>query len=222
MTRILIVCAHPDDETLGMGGTIYQHAKKGDEIFVLIFSDGEAARGEKLSQINKRRKQAEEAFLSLGIKNSKFLKYKDQTLDKFPLSILSKEIEKIIKKWKPEIVYTHYWGDVNQDHRVVFEATKISSRPTPFQTIRKMLCFETPSSTEWGLPNNAFNPTVFVDIEKSIDKKIIAFKKYKNEVMKYPHPRSIKGVKNRASYWGNTVGKKYAESFILIRDIICN
>jgi len=219
MTKILIVCAHPDDETLGMGGTIYLHTKKGDEVFVLIFSDGESARGKNIAVIKKRQKQAKEAFLILGIKQSKFLNYKDQTLDNLPLSVLSKDIEDVIRKWKPEIVFTHFWGDVNQDHRAVYEATKIASRPTPGQNIKKVLCFETPSSTEWGLPKDSFNATVFVNIEKSIKKKIMAFQKYKGEIMKYPHSRSIDGVINRASYWGNTVGMKYAETFILIREL---
>jgi len=222
MSKILVTCAHPDDETLGMGGTLYLNAKKGNEIFVLIFTDGETSRGIKTANIEKRKKQSKNALSILGITKSKFLKYNDQKLDAVPLIELTQEIEKIIKQWKPDVVYTHFWGDVNQDHKAIFRATQIAVRPTPLQIVKELICFETPSSTEWGTPNECFVPNYFVDIKSSIKKKIQAFEKYEKEVMKFPHPRSSEGIQNRSKYWGSTVGLNFVEAFIKLREIHMN
>jgi len=111
MEKILVICAHPDDETLGMGGTLALHAKKGDEIFVLVFTEGESgADNVPHDRIAKRQRQGEKACSILGVKKTKFLNYADQKLDDFPLLNLAKEIEVVIKKWKPTIVYTHFGG----------------------------------------------------------------------------------------------------------------
>jgi LmbE family N-acetylglucosaminyl deacetylase len=217
MERILIICAHPDDETLGMGGTISIYAKNGAKIFVLICADGETSRGGKLSVVKKRQKQAENALSVLGVKEYDFLQYPDQLLEKVSLLELSGKIEKIIKKWKPDTVYTHFGEDLNQDHRRVFEATMISVRPVPKSTVQNVLCFETPSSTEWG--TGKFHPNYFVDIKSTINQKIKAMKKYSDEVRLEPHPRSVKSLVNRAEYWGSTIGRKSAEAFIQIRRI---
>lgn len=219
MKRILVVCAHPDDETLGMGGTIALHTGKKENVFVLIISEGESARGKNKSKITQRKKQAEKACELLGVKEIKFLDYADQKLDTIPLSELSGKIETVIKKWKPNTVYTHFWNDINQDHRQVYEATAIAVRPIPKSKISQFIVFETPSSTEWGSKKKSFSPNLFIDITKVMNKKLQAFSKYKNEVMSYPHPRSKKSVTNRAKFWGNTVGLEFAESFMLVREI---
>lgn len=137
-----------------------------------------------------------------------------------PLIELSKNIEKIIKKFKIEYVYTHFGEDVNQDHKKVFEATLIATRPTPNSLIKRVCFYETPSSTEWGL--GKFQPNLFVDIGKFLDKKINAIKKYKDEIHDVPHPRSIEAIIARSNYWGSGVGIKHVEPFIIIREILKN
>ncbi len=137
MEKILVVSAHPDDETLGLGGTIKLHSLSGSNVCVLNFADGESARKKSMKNILKRKKQGEKAATILGIKETQFLDYEDQKLDTIPILELSKHIESAIKKWNPSIIYTHFWGDVNQDHRVLFEATIIAARPTPNSKIKK-------------------------------------------------------------------------------------
>ena len=151
------------------------------------------------------------------MKNSKFLRYPDQKLDSISLTKLAKDIESIINKVKPNIVYTHFWEDMNQDHKRVFEASLIATRQVPKSSVRELICYETPSSTDWG--RRTFQPNYFVDISKTVESKLKALKNYKDEVGKYPHPRSIKSVKSRASFWGTTVGRKFAEAFIIVRKI---
>ena len=135
-----------------------------------------------------------------------------------PLSLeLSKDIEIVISKVKPNIVYTHFWDDMNQDHRRVFEASLIATRQVPKSTVKDLICYETPSSTDWG--KRTFQPNYFVDISKNIEYKLKALKNYKDEINEYPHPRSIQAIKFRAGYWGSTLGIKFAEAFVILRKI---
>jgi len=214
--RTLIICAHPDDEVLGLGGTLVLESKK-KKIFVLFIADGESSRG-KPERIEIRKNQAQKACSIIGVSKLKFLDYPDQKLDSISLLELSQKIEDIIKKWKPDTVYTHSNHDLNQDHRKVFEATAVASRPLPSSGIKNLICYETPSSTEWGF-KDGFRPNRFVNIESTITKKLKAVSQYKHEIMSHPHPRSLESIKNRAKYWGSTVGLKYAEAFEIIREI---
>ena len=218
MEKILVICAHPDDETLGLGGTIKLHSLNGSKVYVLNFADGESSRKKFTNNILERQKQAIKAASILGIKETKFLDYEDQKLDTVPLVELSKQIELAIKKWNPSIVYTHFWGDVNQDHKVLFDATIIATRPTPNSKINKVICYETPSSTEWG--NQNFKPNHFINIQKVSKMKIKAFQQYRNEIKKFPHPRSKQSILIRSNYWGSSIGIENAEAFIILRDIV--
>ena len=219
MNRILVICAHPDDETLGLGGTICHHVEKGDKVNVLIFTDGESARGKSNSKIKIRQKQSRKAAKDLGVEKIKFLNYPDQQLDIIAIKDLAKKIESEIKILNPNIIYTHYWGDVNQDHKKLFDATLVACRPIPNSSIEQILCYETPSSTEWGNSFKNKHPNSFVNIEKFLDKKIIAIENYSDEIKPFPHPRSKEAIMNRAMFWGSTVGIHYAEAFYLIRKI---
>jgi LmbE family N-acetylglucosaminyl deacetylase len=219
MEKILVLCAHPDDETLGMGGTIAFHTSRGDKVFVLIFADGESARENySTKKINRRQEEAKKAASNLSVTEIQFLQFRDQILDTVSILELAKKIEMAIKKWNPDTIYTHYWGDVNQDHRRVFESSLIAARPTPNSKIKKIVCYETPSSTEWG--SIGFKPNLFVDITKFMRVKLRAFKNYTAESNSFPHPRSEEAIIARAKYWGSTIGCKYAEPFIIIRDIV--
>jgi N-acetylglucosamine malate deacetylase 1 len=216
---ILVLCAHPDDETLGLGGTLASHVEEGDNVHVMIFADGQFGRDNSDKGILKRKEQSKKACSILGVKQVKFLNYPDQKLEKIELTELSSKIEIWINKLKPTIVYTHYWGDVNQDHRRVFDASIIACRPQISSSIKELICFETPSSTDMGNFHMKFNPNYFVNIDKVFLKKIRALKQYKSELGNFPHPRSIEGIENRAKFWGQTIGVKKAEAFFILRKI---
>jgi len=120
MEKVLVICAHPDDETLGAGGALALHAKKGDKIMELILATGQFGRDSSEKGILKRKNQCKKACAILGIHKIKFLDYDDQKLETIPLTELSCKIEAEINFWRPSIIYTHFWGDVNQDHRRVY------------------------------------------------------------------------------------------------------
>lgn len=220
--KLLIIAAHPDDEVFGCGGTIAKLSPNND-VYVLIVTEGSTTqypdKGKEIIQIKKEK--AARVKDVLNIKKYFFGDLPDMKLDTLPHVEINNIIEKTIHDVKPEIIFTHHWGDVNKDHKLVYESTLIAARPTNTNSfIKKVYCYEVVSSSEWDLTQqNSFTPNVWVDIEKYIDKKIEAVKLYQSELRKYPHPRSIEGVKIWAKYRGLMVGIRYAEAFYLVREI---
>lgn len=218
MKKILVIAAHPDDELLGLGGNLIKHVQDGHEVHVVIMSEGASSRYED-GMKNVLKEAAYKAGEAMGVSMVHFCDMPDQRMDSLALLDVIKPIELLIKQIEPETVYVHHHGDVNQDHRVVFEATMVAARPTKGSNIKKILCYETPSSTEWAppFPNRAFIPNVFVDIKDTIEQKLEAFRYYESELKEFPHPRSLEALKNNAKQWGSKVGLEYVEAFELIR-----
>lgn len=221
MKKIFVVAAHPDDEVLGCGGSIAKFSKAGIKVTVAFLTDGESSRGKLKNYDNlilKRRQNAKKALNILGCNSIEFLDYPDNRLDSIDLLDIVKEIEKLIDKFKPQIIFTHYMHDLNIDHQIAHKAVITASRPQPNHIVNELIFFEIPSSTEWNL-NKSFMPNYFVDISNTLSNKIKALKYYQKEMRPYPHPRSIKSIKNLSYYRGTTIGCKSAEAFIIGRKI---
>jgi len=218
--KILVIVAHPDDEVLGVGGTILKHIHDGDEVDILILGDGETSR-DSGTDIHKREEQARNASKVMGVKNIFLEKYLDNQFDTIPLLTIIKKIESVLEEVKPSIIYTHYYNDLNIDHCLVSRAVVTACRPNILSGIKKILVFETPSSTEWQIKDQShiFCPTEYNNIADFIDKKLDILKIYKDELADYPHPRSIEGIKILAQYRALESGFKYAEAFQLIRSL---
>lgn len=223
MTRVLVLAAHPDDETLGVGGTIMKHIAHGDDVTVLTVSDGVTARHD---QTELQKQAAINACRVLGVDDLRFGGLPDQQLDSLPLLRLIEPIVKVIREVKPAVIYTHYGGDVNQDHRVVFEATLVAVRPVNDNSVKEVYCYEVASSTEWAPPFDAwfFKPNVFVDIGPYLSRKVeaaLAYSKtYQTEIPPYPHPRSPRAIEVYANKRGIEVGMEYAEALVLVRKLV--
>jgi N-acetylglucosamine malate deacetylase 1 len=221
--KMLVVAAHPDDETLGAGGTVARYAAAGSEVWVCIVCDGVTARHQVKAP---QRACAEEACKVLGVSRVVFCDLPDQRLDSLSLVDVIGPIQACVDELQPEIVLTHFKEDVNQDHRVVFEATMVATRPSPMQVVRTVMCYETASSTEWAapFPGSVFAPNVFVDVAGTLDRKVAAMACYANthvsEVKAYPHPRSLEAVELYARRQGVVVGAEAAEPFMLVRGIL--
>lgn len=219
---VLVVAAHPDDEAIGCFGTLLKHKKLSDKINIIFLTDGVSARGSNIKEKIKRKKNCFKALKILGLnqKNIFFLDYPDNMMDTVPLLNVVKEIEKIKKKIKPNIVYTHFSNDINIDHRIAYQATITSSRPKKNETVKKIFCFEILSSTEWSDKNKEnFSPNYFVDISNFINLKLKALKAYDKEIKKSPNARSLENIKNLASLRGSMTGTFYAEAFFVERFI---
>ena len=132
-----------------------------------------------------------------------------------------KPIEKIINSFKPDIIYTHHFGDLNKDHEIVNRAVMTATRPKPNSFVKKIYSFEVLSSTNWSInkPASVFMPNYFLNISKFLKKKISLLSLYKSEIEKWPHTRSLKSVESLAKYRGSSVGVEAAEAFCLLREI---
>lgn len=216
---VLVVSAHTDDEVLGVGGTIARHTASGDEVYVCSLADRATKHQYDQKVIADLREMALKAAETLGVKETYFCGLLDERLE---LLGAIDHIEKYISELKPDIVYTHHRGDTNQDHKVAFRATLIATRCTIKHTVKRLLCYEVPSSTDQGSPfvDDAFLPNVFVNISQTLEIKLKAMQAYAIEVREYPHPRSLDALKALAQYHGVKVGLKAAEAFMLVREVI--
>jgi len=216
--KILIIAPHPDDEVLGCGGTIAKHSKSGDEVYLIIATKAYAPDWTE-EFIKNREKEIKESNRVLGIKKTYFLDYPTAKLDTIPQKELNESIAKIVNKIKPDIVYIPFKGDLNKDHRLLFEASLVALRPINHR-VKRILSYEILSETEWGQEIEVFKPSVHINISDTFHKKIEAIQVYASELKKYPHPRSIEIIEALARKRGSEVNVEFAEAFILIREFI--
>ena len=210
--NILILAPHPDDESIGMGGTIKKLSKK-NNIHLCILTDGAVFDSSGQKKILERKNACKNSGKILGISDYTFLDFPVMELESISHLEINRELEKIIKKFNPKIVYTTTRHDINKDHQIVFESTLVVTRPQS-SNVKQVFSYETA-----GMTISGFLPTVFEDISKEFKYKIKSFKMYKSELRPFPHLRSLKAIENLAIQRGIESGIKKAEAFELIRFI---
>ena len=217
--KILIICAHPDDEVLGMGGTIPLLKNQGCEVNLVIVTDGVSAQYPQDEEMRIRRKESLKASSKvLGIDNFFQLSFPDMRLDGINQIEINMEISKIVKEFGIDTIFAHHQYDVNLDHQIIYKSALVISRPHQLSTIKNFLTFYVNSSSEWGgkTPNHMFCPNVFFDVSTTIHKKLEALDCYKDEIKEFPHPRSKKAILARGEVNGSESGYNYAEGFMLV------
>lgn len=214
--KILVVAVHPDDETLGCGGTLLKHKHNGDKIYWLICtkidenSDYYTTRENEIKQASDTYKF--DGIFSLGLKTMR--------VDEYSMSELIDKISKAINEVRPSIIYLPFKGDVHSDHRKIFEASYSCTKAFRYPFINKIYMMETLSETEFApsTKEDSFIPNSFVDISEYFEKKIEIMKIFKSEVAEHPFPRSEKNIRALAVLRGATCGCEYAESFMLLKE----
>lgn len=208
MKKALVLVAHADDESLGAGGLIPKLVKADWEVSVVFLSDGILkVRGE----IQDNRNDARRACEVLGVGEPTFLGYEDQKFDQYPIADMADSVASL--NFGPDLIITHVETDLNLDHRLVLNISKIIGRPKK-KPISILGC-EIPNTSFWNAIQ--FPANYYVDISEELSIKIEAFSQYKNELMPYPHPWSTKALRILAEYHGMQSGYKYAEAYQLIR-----
>ncbi|MFH0989906.1 MAG: PIG-L family deacetylase [bacterium] len=220
MSRVLVIAAHLDDEVLGVGGTIQRHVSQGDEVIVLNVSDRTFDGRVDVETVSMLNQQAKRVAEKLGVSRIDHGNQPDKYLDRCLVDTV-RPIERVFSEYQPEIVYTHHHGDVNQDHRAVFEATVVAIRSFKSPYLIAAYAYEILSSTELisgAMQGRQFSPNYFVTLqEKDVQIKIEAMEEYYTEVMEYPFPRSSEGIRILAQFRGMQVGRHYAEAFEVIK-----
>jgi len=219
LSRVLVIAAHPDDEVLGMGGTIAMHAVvRQDAVRIVCVTDGSSTQypgdAEKRAQ---KEEEARAAAAELGVTDYVHLDLPDMRLDTLPHVDVNRVIEDQMTDFEPTVVYTVH-PDVNRDHRALFDSVAVATRPVPGQPVRRVLTYAPTSSTEWTPAGvNWFVPNWFVDVSAAIERKIAAFAHYETEQRAYPHPRSDRAIRAAAEFYGASCGVEHAEPFVLVR-----
>jgi len=222
MNSVLVVAVHPDDETLGCGGTLLKHKVDGDEIHWLIATDIKESEGFGISAINKRNKEIKKVESLYGFTSVNKLGLSTTKVDEYGMSKLVSKISHVFNTVKPNIIYLPFKGDVHSDHKYIFDAAYSCTKNFRYPFIKKIYMMETLSETEFSLntKEDSFVPNVFVNIDEYMDKKIEIMKTYESEMGIHPFPRSERNIRALAIYRGATSGCDYAESFTLIKEII--
>jgi LmbE family N-acetylglucosaminyl deacetylase len=225
--NVLVVAAHPDDEILGVGGTIRRIANKKCNINCIILGEGLTSRGNARgetseSELLELKKSTLRAAEIIGYSNVEFLGLPDNRFDSIDLLNIIKNVTSLVDKYMPDTIFTHHYGDLNIDHRITYNAVVTACRPVGEYTTKNIICFETPSSTEWNFKSSEgiFKPNLFIDITQTIKYKLNAMHCYSTEIKDYPHPRSDKALDVIAARWGTVIGKNYAEAFEIVRSVL--
>lgn len=222
IVNVLAISAHPDDETLGCGGTLLKHRALGDRVHWLIVT---RAYSPQWSAALLRRKagEVERVARAYGVSRYLHLDFPSTQLDTIPVSSMIAELRQVIAALRPRVVYLVHGGDVHSDHRAVFEATTavLKSFRMAALGVRRLLSYETLSSTDAAppSPDRAFAPLVFTDITPYLERKLKIMALYRTEAQRDPLPRAPSAIRALARVRGATVGVRYAEAFMLIREV---
>lgn len=225
MKNVLVVAAHPDDELLGVGGTIRKLANEGVKCHAVIIGEGITSRADKreeadLEALKELQKDARAAAKKVGYQSIDFCELPDNRLDSMDLLDVIKFVSKYVDLYQPDTIFTHHHGDLNIDHRIVCEAVITACRPVGNYCVERIYSYETPSSSEWNYTyGEPFTPTVFFNVTETLEAKIEGMRCYRSESAEYPHPRSTKALRALASYRGSNVGFEMAEAFMSLREI---
>lgn len=223
--KILVFAPHPDDEVLGLGGTIARYTANGDEVYVCIVTSAQPPVYDNRIAVENGwphmiYPEIMKAHQLLGIKETFFLKFPTVQMETVPRYELNGKINNLVRRISPEIVYIPHFGDMQKDHQIVSEAVMVAVRPKHENIVRYVYSYETLSETEWNIPHssNCFIPNTFVDISEYLKKKMAAMECFVSQVGKYPDPRSIEAVEALARLRGTTMGVEAAEAFALVRE----
>lgn len=218
--RYLFVIAHPDDEVLGAGATIYKLIKRGEEVAIATLVNGAQARQNISETLSDDQRRAHEL---LGISKTYFADFPNIKMNVVPHLELVQFVERCIEDWRADAIFTHHPSDTNNDHVLTSYATQAASRL--FQRrdgvppLKQLAYMEVPSSTEWSFDSSAnrFAPNMFIEIGKEgLEAKLEALAEYSGVMRKYPHPRSEEAISGLAAYRGVQAGCNYAEAFEMV------
>lgn len=221
MKKVIVISAHPDDETLGAGGALLKHKENGDEIYWLIVTNVSTDKGFSKKVVDTRQLEIEKVSEMFGFKKTFKLDYPTMELSSSSLISLVPKISAVFQEISPEILYTLNRSDAHSDHRYLSDAVMACTKSFRYPFIKKVLMYECISETEFApaFPEKAFIPNYFVDVTKFFEKKIDIMKVFESELGEHPFPRSIRNIEALATFRGASVGCEYAEAFQVVKII---
>jgi len=217
MKRVLVVAPHPDDETLGCGGTLLRHADQGDELYWLIMSKIDTADGFSSERVVSRANEIEQVAATYGFSLVHQMEYDTTKLDTYPKVELVGNVSTIFTQIQPEILYLPFRDDVHSDHSAVFDAVASCTKSFRYPSLLSVRVYETLSETEFSIrTGGGFKPNLWINISAYLDRKIEIMQNYTGEMGEHPFPRSEKNIRALATLRGATAGFDAAEGFMTL------
>ena len=218
---VLVIAPHPDDESLGCGGTLLRHQCDGDEIHWLIITGMSSSQGFSSEKISVRQAEISEVGRLYGFTSTTELGFTPAQLDILPMGEIISSLSKVVNEIRPDTVYTAYRNDAHTDHQVVFDAVMAATKSFRYPFVREVLAYETISETDFGYKpeDGGFKPNIFVDIATHLPKKLEILDVFESEMGDFPFPRSREAVTALAKVRGVQCGALAAEAFMLIKGI---
>jgi LmbE family N-acetylglucosaminyl deacetylase len=220
MKNVVVVAPHPDDETLGCGGTLLRHKEQGDAVHWIIVTEMLEEHGFSPERIAARDREIQEVAERYAFQSVVRLGFPTTKLDEIPMSELVGKMSEAFQNIRPNILYVPYRGDVHTDHQYVFDAAVSCSKWFRYPYVEKILVYETLSETDFGMDpdTNGFRPNVYVDISRFLDQKLKIMQVYQSEIGEFPFPRSMETIRALASIRGSSGGFAASEAFMLLKE----
>ena len=221
MKNIIVVSAHPDDEVLGVGGTLLKHKKENDNIFWLITTNISQKQGFTKERVESRLEEIKKVEKALGVTKTFSLNQPTMSLSSSSVISMIPEISEIFNEVRPEIIYCLNRSDAHSDHRFTFDAVMACTKSFRYPFVKRVLLYECISETEFApaVPEKVFQPNYFVDVSEFFSEKQRIMEIYESELGEHPFPRSQRNIEALATFRGASVGVEYAEAFQLLKFI---
>jgi LmbE family N-acetylglucosaminyl deacetylase len=217
--KTLVIAPHPDDESLGCGGTLLRRKAEGAELGWLIVTGISEEAGWPMDQVKQRDAELQTVEKLFGFSEVFNLRLPTACIDELPMGELIGHFSAVFKSFQPEEVFLPHRCDVHTDHKAVFDAVAACTKWFRYPSVRRVLAYETLSETDFGLdPDSGFRPNCFVDIGSYLEEKLRILSVYRSELGTFPFPRSLEAIRALATLRGATAGFGAAEAFQLLRE----
>ena len=219
--KILVVSPHPDDETLGCGGTLLRHMREGDKTYWLNVTDINVETGWAEEKVMVRRNELEKVNAAYTFVDSINLSLPPAELDTFPFRQIVEKVGNVVQSIGATTIYTPYAHDVHTDHQIVARAINACIKWYRYPSVKRVLSYETLSETDFKVNwDVVFRPNTYVDISATLEDKLKIMEMYDSEIEPFPFPRSTKAIRALAYLRGSQSGFEAAEGFQLVLDRI--
>jgi LmbE family N-acetylglucosaminyl deacetylase len=217
--KTIVVAPHPDDEVLGVGGTILRRKAEGGKVAWLIVTAISEKSGWETEKVKQRDDEIERITKFFDFDEVFTLNFPTTQLDRVPMSELVASISKVFSTFEPEEVFVNHPSDIHTDHRMTFSAVASCTKWFRYPSVKRVLAYETLSETDFGIgTDQVFRPNVFFDIAPYLNDKLTAMDIYASELGAFPFPRSHDSIRALATLRGVASGYEAAEAFELLRE----
>jgi LmbE family N-acetylglucosaminyl deacetylase len=216
----LVIAPHPDDEILGCGGTMARLVDAGLLVVAAIMTTGRQPQFSR-ELVERVAGEARVAHAIIGTSELRHLDLPAAGLDRLAATDLNQHFSTLLEEVRPQTLFIPFVGDIHLDHQLCFLGAMVAARPRGADAPRRIYAYETMSETNWYAPGvtPAFVPNVFIDISRTLDRKLRAFRAFASQVKSFPDERSIRALSSLARVRGAAVHCRAAEAFMLVREI---